>query len=504
MKGAVGRRGAARNGVGPASVSGLGWAGLHLALSSAGAAVLGLLFWVVTARLHDPQEVGAAATLISIAVLVATITDCGFGVSLIQFLSAVPGRERHWLVRSYAIAGGLAMVVAAVVMLVLSRTGSKVGFAGQSGPWFLTVVAGTVGWQILSLQDGALMGLTRTSWVLARSLAYQFAKIVLVVLLAGTTGAVAGTFIAWFAPAIAAAAIVNVRLFRSLPRLGRSEETNQRRPGFALSIGANYLGSLSSLAGMSLVPIIVTEAKGTRIGGFAAIPWTFFVGLQALTIAISLALTAEGGRRPADIRRLAVSATRQMCLFLFPAVAGVVLLAPQILSVYGPDYRTASTDLLRLLALASLPSLLFQVAVAVARSRGSRRTIIGLQAAAAAIGLTLTPFLLATNGIRGLGVAWLISQSLIGLVSAVLLARWLRPLRGRAPAGYPEVSAVHAFHGVLPEADLADATDNPEPAKNLATTEPDQSAVSLAATIVAIVVAILIWRGTRRWRRVSW
>jgi O-antigen/teichoic acid export membrane protein len=89
--------------------------------------------------------------------------------------------------------------------------------------------------------------------------------------------------------------------------------------------------------------------------------------------------------------------------------------APLILRVMGNDYADDGVLLMRLLAISALANVINTVYVALARVRSNIRMVIFVYAANAILVLGLSFVLLGPLGITGVGLAWLISQTVIAI-----------------------------------------------------------------------------------------
>jgi O-antigen/teichoic acid export membrane protein len=105
--------------------------------------------------------------------------------------------------------------------------------------------------------------------------------------------------------------------------------------------------------------------------------------------------------------------------------AAIIVVAPRLLSFFGPQYAEQGTTLLRLLALSALPNLVVSLAVDVARMRRRLRLVVGLQLALCVLVLGLSHVLLPVLGLTGVGVAWLVAQCLIALCLLIRRSSWL-------------------------------------------------------------------------------
>jgi O-antigen/teichoic acid export membrane protein len=96
-----------------------------------------------------------------------------------------------------------------------------------------------------------------------------------------------------------------------------------------------------------------------------------------------------------------------------------------VLMPFGKAYADEGAMLLRLLALGMIPNVVVSLGVSVARIQHNGRVVLSTQGAVCVLMLGLSLLLLPPLGIEGIGVAWLVSQS---LVAAWLLAGILRPV----------------------------------------------------------------------------
>jgi O-antigen/teichoic acid export membrane protein len=143
-----------------------------------------------------------------------------------------------------------------------------------------------------------------------------------------------------------------------------------------------------------------------------------------------MSLTIESSR---DQSRLALY-TRQILrrgLLLFtPGVILLCLGAPLLLAAFGKEYAHASLMVLRLLVLAVLPKLLIAIFVAVCRVRKRVDRIIVVQAVTSTLVLSLSLASMGRIGIVGVGVAYLVSQT---VVAAAVLPSLVRLMRTAEP-----------------------------------------------------------------------
>jgi O-antigen/teichoic acid export membrane protein len=99
------------------------------------------------------------------------------------------------------------------------------------------------------------------------------------------------------------------------------------------------------------------------------------------------------------------------------------VLAPFVLRIFGEDYAAEGTTLLRLLALASIPQVIVAFALALARIRQRVIEVVAIQAVSCGFVLGLGLILLRTYGLNGIGIAWLVGQTILAFLLAFRLRR---------------------------------------------------------------------------------
>jgi hypothetical protein len=173
--------------------------------------------------------------------------------------------------------------------------------------------------------------------------------------------------------------------------------------------------------------VIVTAAAGATTNAYWALAYAVALPLYAFAQNIGTSLILHGTNDRAALPVLARKAAVQGARVLVPAVALLVLLAPDLLSLFGATYAHRSATVLRLLAVGAVPNFVLSLAVSVARvQRRLRRAVIAL-CTEAVLALGLAVPLLHAFGIAGVGIAWVGSQC---LVAAALVLTWRSALGG--------------------------------------------------------------------------
>jgi aminoglycoside phosphotransferase (APT) family kinase protein len=233
-----------------------------------------------------------------------------------------------------------------------------------------------------------------------------------------------GVLASWTLPLLITLLPVNRLLFRRLipqhMRATRDSATPPTPKQIGRFIAGDYLGSLIWYATTSFLPVLVAVRAGATANAYFYLSWTIAYSLYLVSLNMGQSLIAEGAT---DVAKLDVYSYRmfvQTARLLVPAVLLIVVGAPYVLRIFGAGYSTEGTTLLRLLSLSALPNIVTSLYISVARvQRRMKRVVLCLSVLSVMV-LSLGYLLMGVAGITGVGIAWLVGQS---LMAAFLLTR---------------------------------------------------------------------------------
>ncbi|MCU1427030.1 MAG: rane protein involved in the export of O-antigen and teichoic acid-like protein [Actinomycetia bacterium] len=401
--------------------------GYALVASTFSTAGLGALYWAIAAHRYSSHEVGINASLVTTMMVLTNLSSLNFTDVLNRFVP-VSGRAGARLVLvSYAIAVGLGGVSATVFVFGL-RIWSPWLRETLHGPLLLAVyVLATMFWIVFVLQDAVLVGLRRATYVLVENTGFGIVKIVLLVALAGAFPHT-GIFLSWTAPLLLVVLTVNWVVFRKLlphhaaQPVAAPEPINRRHVSRFLL--ADYVAALLWTATIGLMPLLVLNTDGASASAYVYLSWTIAYTLYLVSRNMGMSLTTEGATDPARLaehtRATLVGAGR----IVIPGALLLVVGAPWFLQIFGAEYASHATNLLRLLALSTIPAIVPATFVSAARVQRRLTAMVVVTAASTVPVLVLAAPVVNMMGIAGVGVLWLVVQS---AVAVVLLAGELRP-----------------------------------------------------------------------------
>lgn len=398
-------------------------------------AVLGLVFWVLVARLVDAEEVGVAAAAISAQTLLGIVTVLGHGTMLISELPGQrPGRQRTLLLRSMLVVL-LSSMAGGVLLIGISPLLSANLEAALGNPVGASMfVLGTAAFAWAVVVDDACLGVQRSRlqvWrnLLASSLRFP---VTAVLLLLGFTDARV-LQICWVVPLLVSVPFSLWRL--RLPRDAAD------RPGLLADVRGfiglalrNHALSLALAAGSQMVPVVAALTLGAVQNAEFAIAWLMATFVFLPPYLLATALFAHGATVTEEEFRSGMERTIPAALSLSLLLCvGAWVLGEPVLLIFGGEYARHSWDILALLVPAGLWMVLKDHLVALWRTQ--RRFALATRLAGAALVIEVVGAMTGgiIGGALGLCVGWLVAMGVEMVLGIPWLRRAFAGLRWRSP-----------------------------------------------------------------------
>lgn len=403
---------------------GLEFNAIALMASTAITAVVGLAFWALAAKL-PPAEVGRASAVISTATMLSQLASSNIGLLFSRVLPGAGNRSRQLVLAGYGISIAISVVLS-IGFLLFFPTDELFTSGFEMTIFPLMVIA----YCLFALQDWVLTGIRVTKWVPVEQLVFAVVKLGLLAWFA--TMALDGAIVlAWALPCAATVLVINpLLLLRTLPRRPPAPEGALPMPGrrelVKIFLSEYATGAVTFVIPLT-VPLLVLTQLGPEANAYYALPLLIAeAGLGVLMWNISSSYMVEASHDSRQIGPL-MSRTFRLC-FLVAGVGTPFLLiaAPWILSILGPDYADEGSTVLRLMALAIPFTIFSTMYINTARVQNKMGRVVVIQLLLAALIIGLTAVLLPVLGIDGAGWAYLIAEAAAALAVAVPLFRFMR------------------------------------------------------------------------------
>ena len=408
---------------------------LNTALTSA----LGYFYWVVAAHGYSARIVGLATALIAAQSLNALVCCFGVDALLIQELPRVE-EDGAWssLVTTAVVLGfSISAAVAAGVATLLSTFSANYTILRDPVDLLLFILGagfGTAGGMI----DATFIAGRQGNQVLFRNVVFCALKLPIMALpLLLTRGrSVSDILLSWALAmfiSLVGSYVWQVRQIRPdfRPQFGGGLAHFVKLRGTVLS---QFLTNVGSQLPQFMLPVIVVALVTPVANAYFYLSWTVGSIFLFVSPAVSLSLFVEGSHSE-DISRTARKSLTFISALLLPLILGAVVLAHPVLRLFGPQYASHGTTLLRIIACSAIPDAVTNVYVSVARIQRQVRRAARLNVMMALLAVALTAVLVQFTSVAGPGWAWLIAQSTGAALVALPLFRVLRDGRGTLVVG---------------------------------------------------------------------
>jgi O-antigen/teichoic acid export membrane protein len=317
--------------------------------------MIGIIFWGAATHLASAAIVGRMSAEIAAMTLLAQLSQLSFGSNFERFLPVAGDKTRGFVARAYVLCVLVALIISVAYVLL------GLGHSFFPGPlsWRVLFVGTVILWTIFSLQDSVLVGLRAARWVAAENIVYSLAKLALLPLFVALSAG-EGIFVAWMIPVVVLIVVVNWYIFRSrIPThvaLNSSSEAFPTVREIVALLGSQYATLLVTVIASSVVTLIVIDRLGPVASAHYFIPAQIAGGATIILLSIMRSFVVEASSEPERLPHFARVTLRTLVVLLLPTVVVGVIFAPELLSIFGHNYATRGTDVMRMLLL-SIPAM---------------------------------------------------------------------------------------------------------------------------------------------------
>jgi O-antigen/teichoic acid export membrane protein len=407
----------------PVARGGVGRASVTLILSSFASSAIGLLYWLIVARQLSKEQVGLDSAVVNTVTLVTTLGSLDLVNAIPRFLPAAGHRAARFIRSAYAVAIGLALVIAAAFLLGVRTWTPSLTYLVNDRTWTVWFLISVVVWAIFVLQDCVLIGFQRSQWIPIENISFAVLKLGSLIVLLELTPRYA-VLLSWTLPAFVVVMAVNLRLVRPIVQHDARLLPDTLPP--TRSIARSVLvGNSANIVGIVVggsLPLLVTERLGAEANASYYLAWTMAYVLFLAPRYVSLVVLARAEHDRESFDDLVVDATLASMAIVAASVAVAVAGAGPLLGLVGDAYQGDTVLLLRIMCLAAIPHCVAMMAGAWARGRQRLRLAVAITTAEYTLVALLVMSLVGPLGVLGLGWAWLLAECVIavGLIIAAV------------------------------------------------------------------------------------
>ena len=388
---------------------------------------LGYAYWLLAAHNYNSDTVGLAAGAISTFTLVGYVFSLGVAPAYVRMLPRfTDSAELEQFFSSGLVTTMAASIIAGLVVVGVLPVWSQ-HFASlrhlNDGTAFVVGCGLTTACVAF---DGCFVALRRSSRQFSRNLTFAGAKMTFLLLpVLFLTHPGSATILWTWDGAQAVSALLAVGMLR---RLGMRLALPRRAGLRGLFVHRHTMlgyqvGSLGAWLPPFVFPALVIAIAGSRQNAYVYFTWSVAGILFMVSTSIGLALFAEGAHRE-DLRRQTRIAAWVMTGALLPLTVVVLVFARQILGVFGHEYATHGTTLLRIFAVGALADAITNCYVGIRNAQHRLAEVAALNLTMAIVAIAGAGALLSAWGIEAVGWSWTTAQ-IVGCVwvAVVVLSR---------------------------------------------------------------------------------
>lgn len=388
-----------------------------LMVSTLATSAIGYLFWIVAARAFDAKAVGVAGGIISLTTIAAVVANLGTAPALVRRLPGLPdiGTWSKTVSASLIAGAALGTLAGGAILLILPLLSDTLQAACHRPLARVMIVAATAVWVVGMVLDYAFIAERQGRLVAERGTLMGVGKLALLVaLIAGGLDNSPTTIVAsWVLAGVLAGAFgVLVMIPRVRPgfRVSARGTWQELRRGQSVMLG-NHLVTVGNTLAPYLLPVVVVARQSATDNAFFYSTWMVGGVFFMISSATASSLFAEGVHDRSGLRRAFAAGARFTAVLLVPTMVVVFAAAPQILSLFGPEYADHGAPLLRILTLAAVPDAVTNLYVAVLRAE-DRLVAGGVLTVGMSVGALLGAWIIAPgSSLAAIGLMWLLAQS---------------------------------------------------------------------------------------------
>jgi len=394
---------------------------IYLMMSTAVMAFLGFFFWIINARLFNPEQVGIATTLISVMTLISSFSFLGLGNSLIKYFPS-SDRKNEKINTSFTLVGLTSILISILFLVFLKTFSPKLLFVRENIYFIILFILFITFSSLNAIAENVFIAYRSAKYVLIKNIVWSIIKLILPLFLI-TWGAYGIFTSVGIANAIAflLSFIFLTRRFNYFLKLIINSSVLKRM--FRFSLGSYLAGFIGGLPAMVL-PIIITNSLGAKFSAYFYMDMMIANLLYIVPLAVSQSLFAEGSNGKTELKIHLKKAVKIISLILVPAILATIFFGKYILLVFGKEYSSEGVIFLQLLAISGIFLSINYIGNSILYIKHRVKLIILVNFIGAFITLSLS-VILAHQNLLGIGIAWIVGQGAISTIYLFFIKKLL-------------------------------------------------------------------------------
>ena len=374
---------------------------------------LGLVFWVIIARLYNAEDVGIATTLISIMTLLSSFTIPGLSSSLIRYLPK-SANKNELINYVFAIITLATLLVSVMFLLGLQIFSPPLLFLRSNVFYAISFTIFIIFCAWNSLIESIFMAFRVANNILIKNTIISILKLILpfALIAFGAYGIFASSASA-LALGVLASLIILILRFKIHPTFSLNVALVKEISDYSF---ANYITGLMFLAPSLILPVIILNILSAEYAAYYYIASMIQSVLQIIPFATTQALLTEGAYNEAELKKYVKKALVIIAVILIPAIALIVFSGNILLQFFGKNYAVQALQFLQLYSVSTIFTSLLLVANAINNVKHRKKALVISNVIASVLTLWLS-YAFSSGRLVGIGWGWTLGQAIAGLIS---------------------------------------------------------------------------------------
>lgn len=382
----------------------------YLVANSIIGSLAGFVFWFLAARLYTAGDIGLASTIISTTGLIALISNLGFSISLIRFLSDLKEEARNLINSCFTVSASISCIISVIFVLEVEIFSPALSIIRSNIIYAAIFILFSILTIISSLQNSIFVGYRKVNLSFFKIAIENSTKIpILFYFIAyGSYGIIASYAIAYIVSILIALLIlipkVNAK-YLPIPIV----DLHIMKGIFHYSAG-NYIAGILEIMPNFVLPIIITNMLNTEMTAYFYITWMIAGIIFMIPNSIATSLFAEGSSNEAELTQNIRKYLKFTILLVVSVIVVIFFEGEKMLMLYGNEYSVNGEKLLWSLAISVIPMTFNNIYIAMKRVQKNINAVILANLMITGITLLVSLFTIKILGILGVGIGWLVSQ----------------------------------------------------------------------------------------------
>jgi O-antigen/teichoic acid export membrane protein len=417
---------------------------------------LGFVFWWVAARMFPPEAVGIASAASSATTLLGNICMLGLGTLLITELPRQPGREGSLISTALVMVGGVGGGIGILFAVLAPYASAQFYPLKASAADIVVFAAGVSLTAIFLVLDQALIGILRGDLQFWRNAFFAVLRLILLFMIGLYLSQKAGMTIYTTWPTGIALSLAALLGF-ALRKRGGLERACLPQWGLVRKLGPaalqHHLLNLLVQVPPMVLPVLVAALVSAQMNAVFYVSWMMASFLVLVPIALTSVLQAMNSAQQSSLRYKARVTLGVSFVTSLVAVCLFELAAKQVLGLLGSSYAEQGASCLRILVLATFPSIIKSHYLSICRiqdrvASAMRGMLAGgvLELVGAAVGVRL-------GGILGGGLGLVVAATVEALFMIPRIYQTVRPADGAwemaDQESYREIEAISLVDTII-------------------------------------------------------